>query len=253
MMGWFFKKSSTLEVPLTSALVSSLEETSHVNVVSQTGRGIHAISLADLRKLFVPELQAVFDVVSLPTDEVDCLIAPIVDAMMRMVHLLPASNTDHHSGAGGLLRHSLDCAISAAGLAKDLSRSEENSQEKRYLNKKRWMIAGFIVGLVHDAGKVVDVSVRIAHNPNGKTEDCYWHPDSETLEAFIKRYDVVGDDLHVMWRKDRIHKQHERRTLRLLYRYLMNRELWNYLSEVGDTRILNAIEDALTFGDGPLG
>ncbi len=48
------------------------------------------------------------------------LIQPCIDHLASYVHLLPASEHHHHSGAGGLLRHSLEVAFWASQAAEGI-------------------------------------------------------------------------------------------------------------------------------------
>jgi conjugal transfer pilus assembly protein TraI len=48
------------------------------------------------------------------------LIQPCIDHLAAYVHLLSASEHHHHSGAGGLLRHSLEVAILAAQATEEI-------------------------------------------------------------------------------------------------------------------------------------
>ena len=50
---------------------------------------------------------------SLSYDEFDSFILPVITNYARYVHLLPASETDHHSDLGGLFRHGLEVALIA--------------------------------------------------------------------------------------------------------------------------------------------
>lgn len=84
-------------------------------------------------------------------------------AMLRLaefVQLLPASQSHHHRGAGGMLRHSLEVGLWALQQTEGkLIRGVITPQQRRVI-EPRWRLAAFLAGACHDLGKVVtDLSV----------------------------------------------------------------------------------------------
>ena len=72
---------------------------------------------------------------------------------------LPASERDHDAGPFGLLDHSLGVARAAVGeLVRPSFRASEDPAEN-YREQPIWAYSGFVLGLLHDAGKVFDLEV----------------------------------------------------------------------------------------------
>jgi len=94
---------------------------------------------------------------------------------------LPASERDHDSRPFGLLDHSLAVARAAAGeLVRPGFRVSEDPAEN-YREQPIWAYSGFVLGLLHDAGKILDLEVR--HEAGGPA----WNPQAESLAAYLTR------------------------------------------------------------------
>jgi conjugal transfer pilus assembly protein TraI len=88
------------------------------------------------------------------------LFLPVVRRFAAFVHLLPASESHHHRGSGGLLRHSLEVAFSASQASMRHVFALEREPKERYHLEPRWRVAAGLAGLLHDLGKpVADVTV----------------------------------------------------------------------------------------------
>lgn len=131
----------------------------------------------------------------------DQLVLPVLYRYIAFVHLLPASQTHHHRGAGGLLRHGLEVAFFAARASEGVVFVPFGTPRERHELEPRWHVAVALAGLLHDLGKsVADVGVT---DREGKSE---WRPYLETLlewamDRGVERY-------FLRW-NDRRHKQHE--------------------------------------------
>ncbi len=193
---------------------------------------------------YADELQFFFNRLALSKEEIDDLLMPVLARFINLVNVLPASETHHHSGACGLFVHSVQCAAAAVMVAEQRLLDRDASLRQRYQDRPRWLVAAGVMGLVHDAGKVFDVEVL---DEAGRS----WDPFSESLWQWTRR--VNAQRLFVVWRKNRIHKQHELRSVRLAYRCLFTNELIGYLSEISGDVIPGAIDEAIVFGSGPLG
>ncbi len=66
-----------------------------------------------------------------PSAEFEALAMPVLWRYAAFVHLLPASETHHHRGAGGLLRHGLEVAFWAAQASDALIFSMEGTPNER--------------------------------------------------------------------------------------------------------------------------
>ncbi|HIU37974.1 MAG TPA: TraI domain-containing protein [Candidatus Aphodousia faecigallinarum] len=182
---------------------------------------------------------------ALPLSEskLDELILPILEKLIRLVHLLPASASHHHSYPGGLIVHSLQCAEIAVEIGSYEIKFDAKTPEDKYLNRDKWILACCLVGLLHDSGKVFDLKVT---DQQGQM----WNPNTLTLLDWIEQNNV--DNYLVHWLPERQHKAHQLRSIRVSLIHLLPTNVINYLSEDGDTQILTAIEDAIVLDAGPL-
>ena len=171
------------------------------------------------------------------------LILPILEKLIRLVHLLPASASHHHSYPGGLIVHSLQCAEIAVEIGSYEIKFDAKTPEDKYLNRDKWILACCLVGLLHDSGKVFDLKVI---DQQGQK----WNPNTLTLLDWIEQNNV--DNYLVHWLPERQHKAHQLRSIRVSLIHLLPTNVINYLSEDGDTQILTAIEDAIVLDAGPL-
>ncbi len=77
-------------------------------------KGLPAASPEDLQSTQDELIAKLRQVLGFNLRDFQRLIQPCIDHLAAYVHLLPASEHHHHSGAGGLLRHSLEVAFWAA-------------------------------------------------------------------------------------------------------------------------------------------
>ena len=81
-------------------------------------------------------------------------------------HLLPASQTHHHRGAGGLLRHSMEVALWSLQGADNMLLSMGKSPAQRRAIEPRWQLTAFLAGLCHDVGKpATDMTITARISP----------------------------------------------------------------------------------------
>lgn len=124
-------------------------------------------------------------------------------AMLRLadfVHLLPASQTHHHRGAGGLLRHSLEVAIWGVQNTHGRLIRGVIEPQQRHVMEPRWMLAIFVAGLCHDIGKAItDIAIK------DSTSERRWIPQSEGLYEWARKNGIQNYFIH--WQDNR-GKQH---------------------------------------------
>ena len=141
--------------------------------------------------------------VGLPPDMEAEYVDPVIRAYASYVHLLPASASHHHRGAGGLVRHGLEAAMWATQALRGrlIVMGRDLSPEQRYFEEPKWRYACLIASLCHDIGKIV-TDMRVVTENREKTWSPYQAPLAEWLKkAKVKRY-------WVNWEEDR-HKVHE--------------------------------------------
>lgn len=120
-------------------------------------------------------------------------------AMLRLasfVHLLPASQTHHHRGAGGLLRHSLEVGFWALQQTKGKLIRGITAPQRRRVFEPRWRLAVFLAGICHDLGKVVtDMTVT------DRANEQKWHPYKTGLFDWAIERDIQSYFVH--WQEGR--------------------------------------------------
>lgn len=208
----------------------------------QKSRPLPCLSLTKVAERYAGQIHNIIDNLPLSENEIDQWVMPVVKNVIRLVHLLPASESNHHSGCGGLLFHSLEAAGVAVRLVDVTLFDAKALPNERYDNRPRWAAAVVALLLIHDVGKVCDLRVT-------DREGRVWNPNLQDLLAWL---DETETDYFVDWRSDRVHKEHERRALRFAYRQVLPKALIEFLSSDGSDRILGAMEDALLLGQGPL-
>jgi conjugal transfer pilus assembly protein TraI len=111
-------------------------------------------------------------------------------------HLLPASQTHHHRGAGGLLRHAAEVALWSLQSGDRVLLPGEQTPRRRRELEPRWHLAVFLAALCHDLGKpVTDLVVTSREGAE------VWNPFVEDLHAWATRHRVDRYFLH--WRDNR--------------------------------------------------
>ena len=209
----------------------------------QKSRPIQVMSLTRIVERYAVLIHGVVDNLPMSEEEEDRLIMPLIERLIGQVHLLPASESQHHSGAGGLLSHSLEVAGIAIRLAGLTLFDVALSLEQKYTNRTRWIVAAVVVAVIHDVGKPDGMRVS---DEKGRV----WNPNVQGLAGWLE--EGRSTTYFVDWVPDREHKSHERRALRFAYRHVISDELLAYLAGDGTGRILAAIEDAILIGQGPL-
>lgn len=83
-------------------------------------KGVPAASPEDLQSTQDELIAKLRQVLGFNQRDFQKLIQPCIDHLASYVHLLQASEHHHHSGAGGLLRHSLEVAFWGAQVAEGI-------------------------------------------------------------------------------------------------------------------------------------
>jgi len=115
-------------------------------------------------------------------------------------HLLPASQSHHHRGAGGLLRHAIEVGLWAMQSADRVLLDAAKTPAQRREMEHRWQLAVFLAGMCHDAGKpVTDLTVT------DKDRTTTWSPITEDLITWATRGRINA--YFLAWREGRA-RQH---------------------------------------------
>ena len=175
--------------------------------------------------------------VTMDLQDKDRYLLPIIKNVAAFVHLLPASQSHHHNGRGGLFRHCLETAFYAVNIAKNRLLDVNAHPDDTYHNQSRWFLAIAIAGLLHDVGKcLTDMTVS---SPNTES---VWLPTVESLSAWLERLQIRH--YYCAWNLNRIHRQHECATA-VVYALLVPEETRRYLEESHSTKLKNELYEAL--------
>lgn len=144
-----------------------------------------------------------------PPEAWEGLFMDAVHRYARFVHLLPASQGDHHRGPGGLLRHGLEVAhrtmLHGYGHVPDMTNYP--TENRRF--ESRWPYACFIAGLCHDLGKAVtDLLVT------DESGEHIWSPYTEGIIDWCLRLNI--ERYYINYRPNR-HKLHSAFNLKVTH------------------------------------
>lgn len=128
------------------------------------------------------------DSLNLSESDFEKYINPVIIRAASYMQLLPASESYHHSGRGGLFYHSLEVGYFSAQImrgrdlyemAEKISKRREKTIAKSSI-RSQYISAAFIAGLLHDIGKpFADVVVVSASKPSG--EFGRWYPTKQSM------------------------------------------------------------------------
>jgi conjugal transfer pilus assembly protein TraI len=164
-----------------------------------------------------------------------------IERFASFSHLLPASQSHHHRGAGGLLRHAIEVGLWALQSAdRVLIKSAVSPMHRREM-EPRWQLAVFLAGMCHDAGKpVTDLTVT------NKERTSTWHPITEDLFSWAIKNSVHAYFLE--WKEGR-GKQHTALSS-LIAERIIGAESLAWIAEV-DTDLVVWLMESLAGNPGP--
>lgn len=168
------------------------------------------------------------------------LFIPVIERFAAYAHLLPASQSHHHRGAGGLFRHSLEVGLWALQ-ASDKVLVEAKTPAQRREIEPRWQFAVFLAGLCHDAGKpVTDVVVT------NRERTTQWKPLKESLYEWTQQNKV--DAYFLEWREGR-GRQHTSLSSHVADR-IIREEVIDWISEAS-TELVAWLFETLNYNPSP--
>ncbi|MBD9362350.1 MobH family relaxase [Methylomonas fluvii] len=157
-------------------------------------------------------IRAIEQALALPDELYQSVVLPVIARYAAFSHLLPASESHHHRGAGGLFRHGLEVAHWATLSSQGCLFATHATPRERKTLELRWRLAVCFAGLLHDIGKPVsDIAVV-------DRQGLYiWNPCDENLTDWAERYQI--DHYFLRWRENR-HKRHEQFSALVIERVL---------------------------------
>jgi conjugal transfer pilus assembly protein TraI len=175
-------------------------------------KGLPAAPVERILASQVELIKAIEHALSLPADLYQTIAEPVIARYAAFSHLLPASESHHHRGAGGLFRHGLEVAHWATQAAQGCLFATHATPRERKEQELRWRLAVCFAGLLHDIGKPVsDIAVV---DREGKQ---LWNPCEENLTDWASQHGI--DCYFLRWRENR-HKRHEQFSALVIERVL---------------------------------
>jgi hypothetical protein len=180
-------------------------------------------------------IQSIEQALALPDALYQAIALPVITRYAAFSHLLPASESHHHRGAGGLFRHGLEVAHWATLASHGSLFATDATPKTRKTLEPRWRLAVCFAGLLHDIGKPVsDIAVTDSQGQHT------WNPCDENLTDWAAQYHI--DRYFLRWRENR-HKRHQQFSALVIERVL-TRESRAYLLEPGP-EIMQALLETL--------
>lgn len=176
-------------------------------------------------------------------DDFNDLLKPAILNYAAYVHMLPASETNHHCGQGGLFRHGLEVALNASNacVGKVFAWDSWASERERLI--PRWRMCAILGGMLHDMGKpMVDVG---AIDESG---DLNWNPHNGSLYQWLVENNLPHYYIH--WRPGARHKRHEAFNQVTLYRIIPEKTM-RWLTEFGGQEPLDYMVMSLSGSSDP--
>jgi len=175
-------------------------------------KGLPAAPVERILASQIELIKAIEHALSLPDDLYQTIAEPVIARYAAFSHLLPASESHHHRGAGGLFRHGLEVAHWATQAAQGCLFATQATPRERKEQELRWRLAVCFAGLLHDVGKPVsDIAVV---DREGKQ---LWNPCEENLTDWASQHGI--DRYFLRWRENR-HKRHEQFSALVIERVL---------------------------------
>jgi hypothetical protein len=123
---------------------------------------------------------------------VTAVVTPLLRRWVGLCWDLPASAAHHHSRPFGLLTHSLEVASHALTAWTHSSAwwRKVPDPATRHRTQERWRLGTALAGLLHDAGKLFDVTVTLT--PPAPAAPSSWDPLAEPLLPWLVRHQHAG-------------------------------------------------------------
>lgn len=231
----------------SAAGVHGGENSSDGCTASCHGAAFSYLSSGDCDFLFIPPSEIVrgssdmiselADAIGLTPAQSSEYLEPLVLSYASYVHLLPASERNHHRTPGGLFRHGLETSLLSVQMSRGLVLDYSGSVKQKREMEIRWRAGYGVAGLIHDIGKPVsDIFVR---NADGSAT---WNPFLEPLYEWGKTTD--GDRYYLDWQTGRF-RRHEHLNLMVLD-LVLTRKIRGFLAPDFSREILCSLYNMVT-------
>jgi len=240
MFSWLKRKPA--EVPRTQAIEPIYHwSEDEIPRYPPFMKGLPAVPPAKLLETQGALLDRISDTAITTPSEFALLYVPAIERFASFAHLLPASQSHHHRGAGGLLRHSLEVGLWALQSADKVLFDAAKTPSQRREMEPRWQFAVFVAALCHDAGKpVTDLVVT------NRDRTAVWKAIKEDLYDWAKKNKI--DAYFLDWREGRS-RQHTALS-NLIADRIIGTEALEWIEE-GGTELIVWLLESLNCNPGP--
>ena len=169
--------------------VSHNDEVAHINqnIVNDRFRILNAHELIQVLDLS-PQISGIKMNLGLSDENWSKDALPFLEKYIAFVQRLPASESHHHAGDGGLVRHTLD--VAALALVASTSQSWPPNAKTEEIAKKTavWRYGIMCAALLHDVGKTVTGFQIELFDSAISLEKLLWLPDTGSMAESGKLY-----------------------------------------------------------------
>jgi len=173
-------------------------------------------------------------VIPISNEEYKSLIIPIINNLVDLVHLLPASEFHHHNNMSGLLSHSLESAYYAINASKTKRfigpKTSCIAPKDRRLLEDKYQIGCFLSGLLHDIGK--PLSDLTVYDPGSNK---HWNWAENTIQEWLVENNI--HNYYIRWNKNRHNNHHSLSPIAL--KLILTPKLISWLSEYNSDVLTN--------------
>lgn len=197
MFSWLKRKSAKKEVVTPADVVPVYHWTGEeIPRYPPFMKGLPVVPPSKLLETQKELIDRIADAAILSGDPFQRHFYAALERFASYAHLLPASQSHHHRGAGGLLRHSFEVALWALQSADKVLLDSAKTPFQRREMEPRWQLAVFLAALCHDAGKpVTDLTI------SDRERKHIWKPIKEDLFVWADKNNV--DAYFIDWREGR--------------------------------------------------
>ncbi|ENX2063077.1 MobH family relaxase [Neisseria gonorrhoeae] len=169
--------------------MSHNDEVAHINqnIVNDRFRILNAHELIQVLDLS-PQISGIKMNLGLSDENWSKDALPFLEKYIAFVQRLPASESHHHAGDGGLVRHTLD--VAALALVASTSQSWSPNAKTEEIAKKTavWRYGIMCAALLHDVGKTVTGFQVELFDSAISLEKLLWLPDTDSMAESGKLY-----------------------------------------------------------------
>lgn len=192
-------RPNRMQIMIATRLRQWLERTDHVPYPQHPSGRLQALDAEALLAPFDGDIVAIRARVGVPPQYWQSLYQRVFSNYARLVQRLPASESHHHAGLGGLLQHGLEVTQHTLDLKQGVMLPPAAAPEDQAMLQDLWTYACVTAALLHDLGKpVTDLRITM-YDGNGKQA---W--------SAIQGPMPTGVSYRIAFNSTRVYRQHER-------------------------------------------